>query len=39
MSPPALVPGVNVGSSMAREGKNSMEQQGAGDSGQAKSLY
>lgn len=28
---PALSPGVNMRSSMAQEGKNSMEQQGAGD--------
>ncbi|KAK9513223.1 hypothetical protein VZT92_026773 [Zoarces viviparus] len=29
--PPALVLGVNAGSAVPREGKNSMEQQGAGD--------
>lgn len=31
VEPPALVPGVNMGSTMPREGKNSKEQQGAGD--------
>lgn len=31
VEPPALVPGVNMGSSVPREGKNSIEQQGAGD--------
>lgn len=28
---PALIPGVNMGSPVPREGKNSIEQQGAGD--------
>lgn len=31
VEPPALVSGVNMGSSMPREGKNSIKQQGAGD--------
>lgn len=31
VEPPALVPGVNMGSSVPREGKNSIQQQGAGD--------
>lgn len=31
VEPPALFPGVNMGSPVPREGKNSIEQQGAGD--------
>lgn len=31
VEPPALIPGVNMGSAMPRKGKNSKEQQGAGD--------
>lgn len=31
VEPPALILGVNMGSPVPREGKNSIEQQGAGD--------